>query len=94
MAALLVSHHRPGFYMRVLTEGRIQAGDQIVKTRTGPHALSVAETDALLYLPGRDPARLRDATHIPALSPGWQQSFRDLLAEAEAGRRRAARALR
>jgi ferredoxin-NADP reductase/MOSC domain-containing protein YiiM len=79
LPALLVSHHRPGFYMRVLSEGRIQAGDQIVKTRTGPNALTVADTDALLYLPGRDPARLRLATQIPALSPGWQQSFRDLL---------------
>lgn len=28
--------------MRVITEGNIQAGDQIVKTRTGPGALSVA----------------------------------------------------
>ena len=64
--------------MRVLTEGHIQAGDQIVKTRTG--ALSVADTDALLYLPGRDPAKLRLATQIPALSPGWRDSFRDLLA--------------
>jgi len=79
MPALLVSHHRPGFYMRVLTEGRIQAGDQIVKTRTGPHALTVADIDALLYLPGHDPDQLRLATQIPALSPGWQQSFRDLL---------------
>ena len=42
--------------MRVITEGRIQAGDPIVKTRTGPGALSVADTDALLYLPGKDPA--------------------------------------
>jgi ferredoxin-NADP reductase/MOSC domain-containing protein YiiM len=85
MAALLVSHHRPGFYMRVLTEGRIQAGDKIVKTRTGPHALTVADADALLYLPGRDPAKLRLATQIPALSPGWQQSFRDLLDAPGAG---------
>ena len=79
LPALLVSHHRPGFYMRVLTEGRIQAGDPIIKTRTGPGALSVADADALLYLPGKDPAKLRLATQIPALSPGWQQSFRDLL---------------
>jgi MOSC domain-containing protein YiiM/ferredoxin-NADP reductase len=79
LPALLVSHHRPGFYMRVLTEGQIRAGDQIVKTRAGPHALSVAETDALLYLPDRDPARLRVAMAIPALSPGWQQSFQELL---------------
>ena len=80
LPALLVSHHRPGFYMRVITEGHIKAGDQIVKTRTGPGALSVADADALLYLPGRDPAKLRLATQIPALSPGWQGSFRDLLA--------------
>jgi len=80
LPALLVSHRRPGFYLRVLREGRIQAGDRIVKTRTGPGALSVADTDALLYLPGRDPAKLRTAVQIPALSPGWQQSFRDLLA--------------
>jgi ferredoxin-NADP reductase/MOSC domain-containing protein YiiM len=81
LPALLVSHHRPGFYMRVLREGRVRAGDRIVKTRTGPGALSVADTDALLYLPGRDRAKLRAAVRVPALSPGWQQSFRDLLAE-------------
>ncbi len=81
LPALLVSHHRPGFYMRVITEGHIEAGDPIVKTRSGPHALTVADTDALLYLPRRDPAKLRAALRIPALSPGWQQSFRELVAD-------------
>ncbi|MFJ9896593.1 MOSC domain-containing protein [Streptomyces sp. NPDC091280] len=80
LAALLVSHHRPGFYMRVVREGQVRAGDPIVRTRTGPGALTVADTDALLYLPGRDPAKLRLALDVPALSPGWQGSFRDLLA--------------
>jgi len=80
MAALLVAHHRPGFYMRVITEGRIQAGDAIIKTRAGPGALSVADTDALLYLPGPEQAKLQTAIRNPALSPGWQQSFRDMLA--------------
>lgn len=79
MPALMVAHHRPGFYFRVIAEGRVQAGDEIVRTRTGPHRMSVAETDALLYLPGRDAGRLRDAVDIPALSPGWQGSFRELL---------------
>lgn len=83
LPALLVSHHRPGFYMRVIQEGHIQAGDPIVKTRTGPAALSVADTDALLYLPGRDAKKLQTAVQIPALSPGWQQSFNDLLSGAE-----------
>ncbi|MBV1949381.1 MOSC and FAD-binding oxidoreductase domain-containing protein [Streptomyces sp. BV129] len=78
MASLLVAHHRPGFYLRVLAEGRVQAGDEITLTRRGPEEVSVADTDALLYLPGRDPAKLRKALGIPALSPGWQQSFREL----------------
>ncbi|MEU8355508.1 MOSC and FAD-binding oxidoreductase domain-containing protein [Nonomuraea sp. NPDC048882] len=82
LPALLVSHHRPGFYLRVITEGVVRAGDAIVKTRTGPGALSVADIDALLYLPGRDPDKLRRALAIPALSPGWQQSFRDMAAAA------------
>jgi hypothetical protein len=29
-----------------------------------------------------DPAKLRLAAHIPALSPGWQDSFRELLTAA------------
>jgi ferredoxin-NADP reductase/MOSC domain-containing protein YiiM/ferredoxin len=85
LPALLVSHLRPGFYMRVLTEGHVQVGDPIVKTRTGPGALSIADTDALLYLPGRDPAKLRTALQIPALSPGWRDSFRELLTTPDTG---------
>ncbi|MFF3617046.1 MOSC domain-containing protein [Streptomyces sp. NPDC002580] len=79
MASLLVAHHRPGFYLRVIEEGPVQAGDEIVLTREGPERLSVAETDALLYLPDRDPQMLRRSLNIPALSPGWQQSFRELV---------------
>ena len=60
-----------------------RAATAVIKTRTGPGALSVADTDALLYLPGHDPAKLRVALRIPALSPGWQGSFRDLLTAAE-----------
>ena len=29
MAALLVSHHRPGFYFRVIEEGEARAGDEV-----------------------------------------------------------------
>ncbi len=83
MPNLLVSHHRPGFYFRVLTEGRVQAGDAIVRTRAGIHGLSVAEVDALLYLPDRDMDKLRKIVDVPALSPGWQQSFHDMLAAHE-----------
>src|SRR5882757_8000568 len=52
MASLLVSHKRPGFYFRVLKEGEISAGDEIVKVAEGSEQVTVAEVDALLYLPG------------------------------------------
>jgi ferredoxin-NADP reductase/MOSC domain-containing protein YiiM/ferredoxin len=77
--ALLVSHHRPGFYFRVLQEGDIQAGDEIIKLASGPEQMTVAETSALLYLPGHTRQQLLRALRIPALSPGWQGSFRALL---------------
>ncbi|MFI5508649.1 MOSC domain-containing protein [Mycobacterium sp. NPDC051804] len=83
MPNLLVAHHRPGFYFRVIEEGVVAAGDQIVRTRRGRHELSVADVDALLYLPGRDIDMLRKAVDVPALSPGWQQSFVELLAAHE-----------
>ena len=77
--ALLVSHHRPGFYFRVLEEGEVQAGDEIVKLASGPERMTVAEVDALLYLPGHQRQDLLRALRIPALSPGWQASFRALV---------------
>jgi MOSC domain-containing protein YiiM/ferredoxin-NADP reductase len=79
--ALLVSHHRPGFYFRVLEDGEVQAGDDIIKLGSGPEQMPVAETDALLYLPGHPRQQLLRALRIPALSPGWQASFRALLDE-------------
>ena len=79
LPSLLVAHGRPGFYLRVIKEGRVRAGEEITRTRRGPHELTVAEIDALLYLPDRDRGKLAAAVEIPALSPGWRQSFRELL---------------
>ena len=79
MPSLLVSHHRPGFYFRVITEGLVEAGDHIVRVALGPERLTVADIDGLLYLPRRSMPLLRRAVNIPALSTGWQDSFRALL---------------
>ena len=79
--ALLVSHHRPGFYFRVLEAGDVQAGDAIVKLSSGPEQMTVADVDALLYLPGHTRQGLLRALRVPALSPGWQASFRAMLDE-------------
>jgi len=83
MPNLLVAQHRPGFYFRVITEGPVRAGDDVVRTRRGRHELSVVDVDALLYLPDRDIEQLRKIVDVPALSPGWQQSFNEILAAHE-----------
>jgi ferredoxin-NADP reductase/MOSC domain-containing protein YiiM len=79
MPALLVSHHRPGFYFRVLREGAVQASDEIVQVASGPEAMTVAEADALLYLPGHPRRQLLRALRIPALPDGWRASFQAML---------------
>jgi ferredoxin-NADP reductase/MOSC domain-containing protein YiiM len=79
MPALLVENHRPGFYFRVLQEGEVGANDDIVKTADGPERISVADVDALLYLPGHSSDQLQRALRVPALSRGWQSSFQAML---------------
>jgi ferredoxin-NADP reductase/MOSC domain-containing protein YiiM/ferredoxin len=79
MPALLVAQHRPGFYFRVLQEGEVGAGDDIVKIADGPEMITVADIDALLYLPGHSSEQLQHALRIPALSKGWQSSFQAML---------------
>jgi ferredoxin-NADP reductase/MOSC domain-containing protein YiiM len=79
MAALLVKHGRPGFYFRVIEEGEVKAGDEIVRVAVGPERMSVSEINALLYTPGHPRDRLERALRIPALSEGWRTSFEALL---------------
>jgi MOSC domain-containing protein YiiM len=67
--ALLVSRRRPGFYFRVLREGTVQAGDEIVQVAAGPEAMTVAEVDALLYLPGHPRERMLRALEIRGRKP-------------------------
>ncbi|WP_405773857.1 MOSC domain-containing protein [Streptomyces sp. NBC_00859] len=85
MAALLVAHHRPGFYFRVLDEGEVEAGQEIVKVSTGPGAMTVEEIDRVLYLPGHTRQQVERALRIPALSPGWQASMQTLLDQDDNG---------
>ena len=79
MASLLVAHRRPGFYFRVLEEGEVGAGDEIVRVAQGPGRMTITAVDALLYLPGPAKGDIERAVQIPALSPGWKGSFEAIL---------------
>src|SRR5580692_1153830 len=56
--ALLVSRHRPGFYLRVLREGAVQAGDDIVPPAAG-----------LAGIPPADRDRARTGNRLDRLAP-------------------------
>jgi MOSC domain-containing protein YiiM len=83
MAALLVAHGRPGFYFRVLEEGEVEAGNEIMQVAASPERMTVSEVNALLYLPGHPRSQLQQALRIPALSAGWRASFQALLERTE-----------
>ncbi len=85
MPALLTSSGRPGFYFRVLREGEVGAGDDIVKVGEAGERMTVAEINALLYSPDHAPDRLRRALKIEALSHGWRASFDALLRSQSTG---------
>ena len=84
MAALLTSSGRPGFYLRVLEEGEVGAGDPIVPIARGPERMTVAEVNALLYSSHHPRDQLERALRIPALSPGWRWSFEELVRSQDA----------
>ncbi|HYB25222.1 MAG TPA: MOSC and FAD-binding oxidoreductase domain-containing protein [Solirubrobacteraceae bacterium] len=83
MPALLYEHGRPGFYLRVLEEGQVQAGDRIELVARGAEQMTVREISALLYLPGHSEERLRRALGVPALPEGWRGSFQALLEQGD-----------
>jgi ferredoxin-NADP reductase/MOSC domain-containing protein YiiM len=85
MPALLTSSGRPGFYLRVLQEGEVGAGDEIQKAGEAKERMTVAEINALLYLPGHRRELLERALRIEALSPGWHGSFAALLRSSTSG---------
>src|SRR3954452_1892568 len=79
MPAWLTSSGRPGFYLRVLQEGEVGAGDDIVKVGEANERMTVAEINALLYFPNHPRDRLECAVRVAALSHGWRSSFEALL---------------
>ena len=85
MPALLTSSGRPGFYLRVLQEGDVSAGDEIVKIGEAEERMSVTQVNALLYSAHHPPDHLERALRIEALSPGWRRSFEALLKDGAKG---------
>ena len=70
---------RSGFYLRVLEEGLVGAGDRFELVQEDPQQMTVHDINHLLYFE-QDPLLAEKALKIEALAPGWRASFEDMLA--------------
>jgi MOSC domain-containing protein YiiM len=71
---------RSGFYLAVLREGAVGAGDAIERIPAATPSLSVAEVAGLYAGRVTDRERMRLASELPDLPEGWRERFRAALA--------------
>ena len=76
MPALLTSSGRPGFYFRVLEQGEVGAGDDIVKVGEATERMTIEEINALLYSPDHAPERLGARCGSTRFRPGGARRSR------------------
>lgn len=70
---------RIGFYVRVLEEGEVEAGDTIELISFDPAQMSVRDVYHLLFFDKQNYAEAERAASIKAMAPGWRASFKDMV---------------
>lgn len=74
---------RTGFYLRVLEEGAVSAGDSIERVETDPVGMTVREVNYALYGAQRTVEMAQRAIKIEGLAPGWRDSFAEIILNAQ-----------
>jgi MOSC domain-containing protein YiiM len=69
--------HRVGFYLRVVREGEVGAGDAVVRTRSDPARLTIPEVTRLYHFEPKNTAGARRALSVAALAPQWRTRFEE-----------------
>jgi MOSC domain-containing protein YiiM len=72
---------RTGFYVMVVKEGVVQAGDKIELIGRADQSVTVTDVTRLYASKQADPATLRRAVDLEALSDAWRDFLRDRLAQ-------------
>ena len=70
---------RTGFYLAVVGEGALHAGDAIRHTPGEQHGVSIADVARLYTSKGNEQALLRRAIEVTALPDSWREYFRSRL---------------
>ena len=78
---------RVGFYVRVLEEGEVGAGDTIERTKVGEGQMTVKEIVHLRHFDDTNVTAAEKAANLPALTPSWRDSFKEILVKTQKGSR-------
>jgi MOSC domain-containing protein YiiM len=76
-----LASERVGFYLRVLQEGEVGAGDPIERVTTDPERMTVRAFLHLAYFDEGDLEGMRKALRITTLSPDWRGWVEEVLAK-------------
>jgi MOSC domain-containing protein YiiM len=74
---------RTGFYLAVLREGEVGAGDPIEREENREGGLTIADIVSLYTTDAENQDLLRRASEHPALPEGWRDYFRKRLWSAD-----------
>ena len=75
---------RIGFYLRVVREGVIKAGDPVVPVKSVPDSFTVRGISYLRYFDRGNVDGFRRAAQLSALSEGWRRTFAEMAASGAA----------
>ncbi|MBI3777855.1 MAG: MOSC domain-containing protein [Gammaproteobacteria bacterium] len=78
--ARFAAANRTGFYLRVLEEGMVKAGDAIDRVEHATGSMNVREIFRLRHVGGTR-AEYERAARLPGLSSSWRDAFEKRLAE-------------
>ncbi|HEV8662008.1 MAG TPA: MOSC domain-containing protein [Candidatus Methylomirabilis sp.] len=80
MVKRFLASRRTGFYLTVLEEGDVGAGDPITQVSLGEAPVTVADITRLYVDGGEDIEGLQRAVRVEALPEDWRDYFRERLA--------------
>jgi len=84
MVKRFLASGRTGFYLAVLTEGEVGAGDSIAFTARDEHGVTVADITALYARDADNQGLLQRAVALPALPESWRDYLGKRLWEPDA----------
>lgn len=75
---------RIGFYLRVIHEGKVKAGDTVERVKSDSEAFSVRALSYLRYFDRGNIEGFRKAASLQGLSEGWRKAFAEMAESAAA----------